>query len=86
MNKTTKLKVGFDNLQVKVQVQDLDPELLPLLRRLLEDGDQFGPVAGVYYNICVTLSYADRRRGPVEPKVFGRTWETIQALQQGTKP
>lgn len=71
MKKSQKLKVKIENFENIVRFEDIDKKLLPLVARLEVEGDEFGPVVDVINGLCVTIKYADKSRGPVEPTIFG---------------
>ena len=71
MKKSQKLEVKIENFGNIVRFEDIDKKLLPLVARLEVEGDEFGPVVDVIDGLCVFIKYADKRRGPVKPTIFG---------------
>lgn len=74
MKASQKFKIEVENLKFVQRFDELDHTLLPLVSKLEKEGDEFGPVYYVIFvpdALCVSMMYADKRRGPVKPTIFG---------------
>jgi hypothetical protein len=73
MKASQKLNICFEQLKTVQRFADIDSKILPIVAKLELEGDLFGPVCVVLYEpsaICVTVSYADKSRGPSKPSIF----------------
>jgi hypothetical protein len=84
MKASQKFMVDVEGIKFVARFDELDPKLLPLVARLERIGDEFGPVSEVVIlncTLCVMLSYADHRRGPVKPTILGYDADELMAKQ-----
>lgn len=82
MKASQKLKIRFENIETIQRFGDLDNILLPLAAKLEKEGDIYGPVCMVYDgHMCIAMRYADKRREPVNPTIFGYDSEEFLAKQ-----
>jgi len=85
MKKSQKLRVKVENITFIQRFDELDEVILPLVAELERKGDIYGPAVGVVnvpYPVCVTVEYADKRRGPVAKKtIFGQDTERFLSRQ-----
>jgi len=76
------LKVDIEGIVNIVRFDNLSPKLYPLVSKLEEVGDKFGPVIEVYNGQqCIMLSYADKHRGPVKKTIFGFDQDEFMSRQ-----
>lgn len=84
MKGSQKLRVDIEGVEFVTRFDEIDPALLPLVAKLEKDGDKFGPVVDtIVLNtpLCVMMSYADKRRGPVKQTIFGQDADEFMARQ-----
>ena len=84
MKGSQKLRVDIEGIKFLMRFDEIDPMLLPLAAKLEKDGDEFGPVSGVIVlntTLCVTMNYADKRRGPVKQTIFGYDADKLMGMQ-----
>lgn len=84
MKASQKLKFDIEGLVMTVRFDELDSRLLPLVAKLEKEGDLFGPVCEVITlstSLCVTVTYADKKRGPTKPTIFGFDSDEFMAKQ-----
>ena len=86
MKATQKLKVTIEDITNIVMFKDLSSKLLPLVKKLEEEGDIYGPVScsitlqsGI--TLCVAMSYADYRREKTKVTIFGLPEDEFLAKQ-----
>lgn len=73
MKASQKLRVDIEGIKYVSRFDELDPKLLPVVEKLERVGDEFGPVSEVIIlncTLCVMLSYADKKRGPVKKETI----------------
>lgn len=80
------LKVDIEGIVNLVRFDALSPDLHPLVAKLEKDGDLYGPACLVIttksgVSLCVSISYADKGRGPVKPTIFGYDSDSFLAKQ-----
>lgn len=76
------LKVDIEGIVNVVRFDNLSHKLYPIVDKLEEIGDEFGPVIELYNGQhCVMLSYADKRRGPVKKTIFGYDQDEFMSRQ-----
>lgn len=74
MKPTQKIIIKIEKLSFVVAFKDIDKTLLPLVAGLEKFGDEFGPFTCLSFipqEVCISVMYADKRRGPVKPTIFG---------------
>ena len=74
MKASQKLLITVEFLTFIQRFDELDKQFIPLVEKLEKEGDLFGPVNMVLTktcDLCISLSYADKKRGPVKPTIFG---------------
>lgn len=87
MKASQKLVLDIEGIIIKTRFDELPVNLFPLAKKLETEGDLFGPVSLLVDNcagngMCVTMRYADKRRGPVEKKkIFGYDADKFMAKQ-----
>jgi hypothetical protein len=81
MKPSQKLKVEIEGIVNVVRFDELSPKLIPFVGRLEREGDIYGPVIGMVGVCAVYVSYADKRRGPVKPTIFGYDWDEFKLKQ-----
>ncbi len=84
MKASQKFRVDVEGIKFIARFDELDPKLLPLVAKLERKGDEFGPVAETIVlncTLCVSMSYADKRRGPAKPTILGYDADELMAKQ-----
>lgn len=81
MKASQKLRVRVENIAFITRFDQLDTKLLPLVCRLEREGDIYGPVCTVVDYMAVAIEYADKRRPPVKPTIFGYDADELLAKQ-----
>ena len=84
MKASQRFVVEIEQLKMVVRFDDLDQKLLPIVAKLEKEGDLFGPVLAVIFApdpLCVSIRYADKRRGPVKPTIFGYDSDDLMSKQ-----
>lgn len=82
MKATQKLAVTIESFAVVVKFADMSKQFMPAVAKLERDGDEFGPVVMVIDQLCVTVGYADKKRGPTKPTIFGYDADEFMVRQQ----
>lgn len=85
MKASQKFIVKVENLTFVQRFDELDRALLPLVAKLERVGDLYGPVSEVIFKpcgLCVSITYADKKRDAVKPTIFGFDSDELLARQR----
>jgi len=87
MKPSQKLIVDIEGITNVVAFRDIDVRLHRIVNKLEREGDQFGLATGLITNamsgvaLCVMIGYADKKRGPVKPTLFGYDQDELMEKQ-----
>lgn len=84
MKGNQKLIFLVESLKFVQRFDEIDPALIPVVQKLEREGDQYGPAGMVMFlpsEMYVSVTYADKRRGPVKETIFGYDADEFMSRQ-----